>query len=83
MELIHFCDFNGREQLGTAISEREKQSRVLKEEQKAVQEVQVNNQLQKQLWTQIQELVQEYFIRICCIIIVINILIFALFMSVG
>lgn len=47
-----------REQLGAAIAEREKQSRVLKEEQKTVQEVQVNNQLQKQLWGQIQELME-------------------------
>ena len=44
-----------REQLGAAISEREKQSRQLKEEQKSVQEVQVTNQLQKQLWSQLQE----------------------------
>ncbi|KAK3909016.1 Intraflagellar transport protein 81-like protein [Frankliniella fusca] len=47
-----------RELLGVAIAEREKQSRTLKEEQKAVQEVQINNQLQKQLWSQIQELME-------------------------
>lgn len=55
-EYYYYLHFNfSREQLGTAISEREKQSRQLKEEQKSVQEVQVNNQLQKQLWSQLQE----------------------------